>query len=468
MATWTSTVTLGTTFTVTGAGGRRTRYGNGCIRIRSASDLSETAPAPGAPGSLAVARTGGNGDPVNVHGIVTLKSGSSMWIEAADRSIGVRVNANPSYVSVGTDVQVVGTLGTEHGERVVTPTSPVIPISTGNTIGALDMRSREIGGVGNGTAPGVDTGRGALNVGLKIHFLGMVTGIGAGNTYYYLWDGANRSDLPTSDGNADGFLGVKVAAAPPAGVAAWTNWVEVTGIVGAEDVVGVLIPAIAPISAAKVTTFDTITAAAGTALATGWNLESIPVAPAADSDGDEWSVKAWDAYQVLGPLHDPGDVDGRMYRWENCSGGLYIWDMWSEVGSHGPFGGLIPGDGAWLYLDSDWAVSYSGKNSTLDQWIGICASGWAMIGHPKNHNTYLADVQVHDGGAVYSMYDAVLTNGWIDCAGYWWDNQSQGLMDVGIPDCWGSTDTLLPWHGYWMLAYQGDLALIVPEAPVAP
>ena len=195
---------------------------------------------------------------------------------------------------------------------------------------------------------------------------------------------------------------------------------------------------------------------------------SVIAAPAADSDGDEWSSKAYEPYMVVAPLKTPDEIDGRMYRWENCSGGLYIYDLWSEVGSHGPFGGLLLGDGYWLQLDVDWPVSYSGKNSALDQWIGICASGWLIIGQPKDHSTYLADVQVHDGAAVWSMYDAIITNNWIDCVGYWWDNANQGLVDVGIPDCWASTDTLVPWRGYWLQAYRGDLALIVPEAPAAP
>jgi hypothetical protein len=468
MATWTATVTVGKTFTVKGAGGRRTRYGNGCIRIRGTADLTQTGDAPASPGLLSTVRAAATGSPVNVSGIVTAKIGNSVWIENTDRSIGIRVKSNPGYIAVGTDVQVVGTIGTENGERVITPTVPLIPITTGNTIAAYDLRSREIGGVGSGTTPGVDTGRGALNVGLKIHHLGMVTGIAGDSTYYYVWDGANRSDLPVSDGNADGFIGVKVEAAPPAACVAWTDWVDVTGVVSTATIAGQIVPTIKPTVATKVTTFDTITSASGVALTAAWNLMSIPEAPAAIGTGDEWGAKAFEPYIVLGPNQSPDDIDGRMYRWENCTGGLYIWDQWSEVGSHGPFGAMVLGDGYWLMLDADWAVSYSGRNSALDQWTGVCNSGWMIIGQPKDHNTYLADVKVHDGSAIYSMYDAILTNLWIDCTGYWWDNSTQGLVDIGIPDCWCSTDTLMPWHGYWIQAYQGDLALITPDLPIAP
>ncbi len=417
-----------------------------------------------APDGMAVIRTKNDGDPINVHGIVSAKIGAAIWIQAPDRSVGIRVEGTSSAVEVGDDAQVVGALDLQDGEMVIVPTAIAELVNGTTAPAALDMRSREIGGKASGTTPGVSTGRGALNVGLKIHFLGMVTSAAANS--YYLWDGANRSDMPVSDGAGTGVL---VEAAPPADVAPWTDWVDVTGVVGAKDLGGgVIAPTIVPISAAKVTSFDTIAAPSGTALTAGWNLLGLPAAPAAVSDGDEWTPKAWEPYMVLSPTQDPFDIDGRMYRWENCSGSLYNWDYWTEVGSHGPFGGALLGDGYWMQLSDPWAVSYSGKASTLDQWIGVCNTGWMIIGHPKPHNTYMADLIVHDGGAVYSMTDAVLTNNWIDCVGYWWDNQVQSLIDVGIPDCWGSTDTLLPWHGYWLQAYEKDLALIVPEAPVAP
>ena len=81
---------------------------------------------------------------------------------------------------------------------------------------------------------------------------------------------------------------------------------------------------------------------------------------------------------------------------------------------------------------------------------------------------YLDDVKVHAGDRIVSMYDAIFTEGWIDCMGYWWDETTQSLVDIGIPDCFAGTDTLLPWHGYWLQVYQGDISLIVPETPAAP
>ena len=453
---------IGSTYTFQGAGGRRVRYGAGCIRVRGAADMIKESDAPAAPDTLSVVRTASDGEAANVKGIVTAKIGNSTWIEAADRSVGIRVNKNYSWIAVGDEVQVVGTFAlSDDNEMTINPTKPMWALSKGNSVAALDMRSREIGGVTAGTTPGVDNGRGALNVGLKVHFFGMVTAVGS--NYYYLWDGANRADQPVSDGS--GNIGVYIEAAPPAGVVPWQDWVEVEGVVGTENdfVPGVTIPTIIPITATKVTEFEEITSPAGVALTSKWNLMSLPAAPAAISDGDEWSAKAWEPYMVLAPDQIPDYIDSRMYRWENCQRSLVAYDMWSEIGSHGPFGGMLLGDGYWVQLDEDWPVSYTGKRSTLDQWIGVCESGWMIIGHPKERDVPLADVWVHDGSSIQTMTDAVLTNGLIDCVGYWWDNQTQALIDIGIPDCWSTSDTLQGWHGYWLQAYQGDISLIIPN-----
>lgn len=403
---------------------------------------------------------------------VTLVSADFFYIEEMDRSSGIRVLSPGHPAAVGDRVTVGGAVDTIDGERVIVASGLPSIISVGNPLpDALDLRSREVGGQGyDALNPGVTDGRGALNVGLRIHFQGMVTAIdSAGSpTWYYLWDGANHSDMPVADGS--GAIGVRVQAAPPVGSGAWASWIDVTGVVSASEsiVPGRVIPVVLPTTASLVTTFDTVTTPPGTPLKAGWNLTGLPVAPAGTGDGDEGSTKPWDAYAILPPDRDPGSLDTRLYRWENCTGGLYVWDSWSEWGVHGPFGGLLLGDGYWLNIDEDWPVSYSGRASSLDQWVGICSPGWVILGHPKDHNTYLADVSIHDGDSICTMTEAVVTNGWIECAGYWWDSTAQGLVDIGIPACLMSNDTLIPWHGYWVEVYKGGISLIVPESPAAP
>ncbi|MBP6964424.1 MAG: hypothetical protein KBC96_08465 [Armatimonadetes bacterium] len=458
-------------YQIRGAAGRTNRYDKGCIRLRDASDFTMTGDCGGPVEDLSAVRSADIGTSVRTLGVVTAKIGNSLWIESTDRHAGVRVMVNPSYVAVSDCVYVYGTIALIDGERVIQPTEAIVTASTGNFLPEpFDLRTREIGGGPCLADPGVTNGRGALNVGLLVRVQGLVTGIDpVAGEYYYLWDGANRTDAPVSDSNARGFLGVRVEAAPPAGIDAASilkDWVEVTGVVSADATIaaGKVAPTIIPTSASKVTSFDAIS----TSLGEGWNLIGLPAAPAGSGDGGEWSAKPWAPYIVLSPNQTPDNLDSRLYRWESCTGGLYAYDSWSEWEGPGAFGGLLLGDGYWLNLDEDRPVSYSGRNSALDQWIGVCRAGWALIGHPKDHPTHLADVKVHAGDRIVGMGDAILTEGWIDCASYWWDAETQGLMDVGIPECWGSTDTLLPWHGYWLQVYRGDLALIVPESPAAP
>ena len=359
-------------------------------------------------------------------------------------------------------MKIAGALGFDNGERVIAPSVPPTLLTGSSPCAPYDLRTRDIGGAAYDPAnPGVTDGRGALNVGLLVHVQGMVTARDPGGRWFSIWDGANTSDQPVSDGA--GLLGVRVEST--LSCTPWVDWVEVTGVVStdASAVPGRVIPLVLATSAVKAASFDTVSSPAGTALTGGWNLVALPAAPAGTGDAFEYSTKPWEAPKVLSPGRDPNDIAGRLYRWENCLGGLCVWDAWSELDAHGPFGGLVLGDGYWLHLDEDTPVSYSARASSLDQWISICSPGWMIIGHPKSHGTALADVMIHDGGKIRSMRDAVLTDNWIECTGYWWDNENQGVMDIGIPDCWASTDTLMPWRGYWMQSLRGGLALIVPE-----
>lgn len=458
---FTETPSAGCLYTITGAAGRTTRYGNGCLRIRQPTDLS-LIPGSCEAGSLTTIRDLPSGAAVEVSGLLTGGWIDFFYIEDEGRQVGIRVQAGTS-ASQGDRVKVIGTLDMHDGERVIVPSMPpMITAAGGDPPEPYDLRTRDIGGAGYGPAdPGVTDGRGALNVGLRVRVQGMVTARDSGGQWFYVWDGANRTDTAVGDGT--GHVGIRVqstfACVP------WVDWVDVTGIVSTDGsiVPGSIVPLVLATSASVVTSFDTITAGPGQAPAAGWNLIGLPAAPAATGDSYELSAKPWDAFQVLSPWRDPFDIDGRLFRWENCVGGLFIWDMWTDLEIRGPFGGLVLGDGYWLNLDAEMPVSYSGRISNLDQWTSICAPGWMIVSLPKGRPVPLEEVKVHDGGAVCSMYDAVITNGWIDCTSYWWDSATQGLSDIGIPDCWVSTDTLVPWQGYWVQAFRGDLALIFPE-----
>lgn len=424
-------------------------------------DEIEEPPTP-VPTPIYPPRVNPNGTPVNVHGIVTLIGAGYLYIEQADRTSGIRVepiSPVPWYVSPGDDLQVVGILGTSDGERIITPTVPVSEISSGNPLpDPFDIRSRDVGGDAlDPMNPGVSGGRGAFNVGLRIQLQGMVTGIDPAGAWIYIWDGANRINAPLNDGS--GNYGVRIAGGGGGG-ALWTDWLSVDGVVSTDStaVPGRVIPEILPISVTHVTTFDTIRSSAGDALNAGWNLIALPAAPADKGDGVPMNNEPWDPWMILSPSQDPADLDSRLYRWESCSQSLMCFDMWNPT----PFGALLMSDGYWLQLDTAWPVKYSAKTSTLDQWVSVCRPGWVLMGHPSGNGVPWADCHVHNGGEIKTLYDASgYGAGWLDSVGYWWDNSTQSLLDIGLPDDFPTTTDLKPWHGYWFHWNHGAKAVLI-------
>jgi len=393
------------------------------------------------------------------------------YVEEMDRSAGVRVNATGHSVQVGDNVKFAGTLGLDDGERVINASEPLIIQSSGNPVpAALDLRSRAVGGVGYANNPGVTNGRGALNVGLHVRYMGMVTHVNADPAYLYVWEGANHiypgGSLPVDDGTGNG-PGVRIETTQGQALTPWTEWVEITGIVSTAEITPTthIIPTIIPTETIIVTSaFDTITACS---LCDGWSLIGLPAAPAGIGDGVEHSPKPWDP-PVVFTGGDPFALDARMRKWESCDQSLYAWDMWMDDHvanlAWGPFGGTLLGDGYWFDMGPQ-AISYQGKLSDLDQWISICQPGWILIGHPKDTNIALEDVKVHDGSQVKTMLEASQWNAnWLNSIGYRWDCTVQALVDIGLYE-WDfpETDMLQPCHGYWFQIVQGDKAFIIPE-----
>ena len=439
---------------------------------------------------LSTVRGLGSGD-VDVYGVVTLVDPSVtpgfIYIEAQDRTVGIRVNVDPGLIAAGDVVEVSGTIGFQNGEKVINA-GTVTVLSSGTVLPApFDLRTRAVGGAAYGpNDPGVTNGRGALNVGLRVKVEGLVTALDPGGTYFYVWDGANRVDSPLDDGT--GNKGVRIAhdgVIEFVTVVPWRDWVEVVGVVSATDqvvggkVIPVIIPTLPPtdwVNPYRVTVFDAIHADAGTALTAGWNLIGLPAAPAATGTGsppEQYGYEApWEPQRVLAPGKTYEEVDARVTRFENANQSSYMYDMWSEP--LGPFGGMLLGDGYWVKLDSAWAVNYSGKNSALDQWYSIkTAPGWILLGHPKDHYTYWDDAKMHDGAQIVTMEQASTHPGmlgWIDTLGLWFDNSTQSLKEIGVTEDWPApgNETLRPWHGYWFKVKVPGKSIIFPEAPEAP
>lgn len=410
-----------------------------------------------------------DGSTVNVSGIVTLIGPTYLYIEAPDRSSGIRVEMAPSsppgYVAVGDDLQVVGIIGLFDGERAIFPTQPVSPISSGNPLpGLLGMRTRDVGGNGyDALNPGITNGRGPLNVGLLVKLSGMVTAVDPNPApqWFYIWDGANKVDTPVDDGT--GNWGVRIMSTLP--VTSWVDWIEVTGVVStdATSLPGSVIPEILPTQPPTiVTSFNTLASPAGTVIA-GYNLVGVPAAPAGTGTGSAWALNPWEASQIFPPLKTQAEIDYILFRWESTNQSMYVYDMLGEP--NGPFGGVLLGDGYWLNAPSAWTVSYSCRLDTIDQWVAPGQGNWMLLAHPQNSDTNweFGGSEMHSGNQVRGIVNASQYGvGWIWSVGFYWDNATSSLLDIGFSGDLPSDDTLRVWRGYWFQFIQDDKALIIP------
>jgi hypothetical protein len=124
------------------------------------------------------------------------------------------------------------------------------------------------------------------------------------------------------------------------------------------------------------------------------------------------------------------------------------------------FGNCKVEDGYYLQATGPATISYQaypGAPAMHD--IPISLSGWAIIGCPYMSDRWWADTTVTHDGTTTSMETAAKTNGWLDSVGWWWDNSSQGLRTVGLPDDFPTTEYLDPWRGYWIQTFHDDVTL---------
>ncbi|MBP6963578.1 MAG: family 10 glycosylhydrolase [Armatimonadetes bacterium] len=184
------------------------------------------------------------------------------------------------------------------------------------------------------------------------------------------------------------------------------------------------------------------TASSSDVAVNGWSLFSLPLEPVNP-----------DPASVL----DGVNIDGRLYRWDNPTQGLSIYDSWSPE----QFGNLDTKSGYWLQSSSAGTISYqarAGAPATSD--IHLQSAGWAIIGCPFPTDKQWPNVLVRHGSETVPIGSAG-SNAWMDTGGYWWDAANQGLMDIGLPENFASCETLQPWHGYWVRTYLDDLTMIL-------
>ncbi|MBP6963462.1 MAG: family 10 glycosylhydrolase [Armatimonadetes bacterium] len=186
----------------------------------------------------------------------------------------------------------------------------------------------------------------------------------------------------------------------------------------------------------------TVTSPAGVVV-NGWSLFSLPVDPVNP-----------DPASVMNGI----DIDGRLYGWNNATQSLTAYDVWSPEA----FGNMNVENGYWLDSNSAGAISYEGypSNATARD-IPLSKSGWAIIGCPFTSNKQWPDTAATHGGQTVPLSTAVYTNNWLTSIGYWWDATVQSLSDIGLPEDFPSSETLQPWHGYWIQTNVDDLTLTI-------
>lgn len=197
------------------------------------------------PQNLSNARTLPDGAPVWLLGpIVSGVLTDRFYFEKTDRSAGMASNITP-FPQEGDAVNISGVMATYQGERMVQLGLASV-VSSGNPIPEpLFMHNRSLGGADFGPyAPGVAGGIGLYDIGLLVTLAGRVTYVSPSNDYFIIDDASTwifEVPMTTSP--------VKVLCQgfqPPAS----GSFALVTGVSGAQEAGGEIIPVLRPRDAA--------------------------------------------------------------------------------------------------------------------------------------------------------------------------------------------------------------------------
>jgi len=175
----------------------------------------------------------------------------------------------------------------------------------------------------------------------------------------------------------------------------------------------------------------------------GWNVISLPLEPV---DRDP------------AVIFDGIEIDGNLYRWDNGTKSFIGYDAWNP----GLFGSCRRDEGYYLYTSGSREISYEAYSGTSAEYdIAISNAGWAIIGCPYMREKWWAGCEVRKGSETVSMSTACREKGWLSSIGWWWDNTSQSLRTLGLPDDFPESEYLQPWYGYWVQTYVDNLTLTI-------
>lgn len=371
------------------------------------------------------------------------------YIEDIEQISGILVQlpANSDVeVHPGDIVRVCGQMGTsESGERQIT--NPLVIIeSTGNSVpDPMAIVQRDLGGQSLGAyTPGVVDGRGTNNIGLLVQTVGKVTAIDPANSYFYIDDGSAIED-------GFGSIGIRVlydcladgnTIVPPQ----QNSYVRVTGLSSTVKLSGNIYRAIRLRDQADwVYEACPVTTAPQDLITPGWNLISIPCTPKNPSPP-----------AVFGAI----PLDGCLWKWDTQTQSYRTYDSWTPQ----DFGSILRGEGYWLNASASGRPEFEAfENSGADFYIGLPKAGWTIIGSPFQTSHPWAEMLITNGIETVPIKVGAEDKGWVDGVGWWWENSSQSLKTVSFPENFPASESLDPWHGYWLRSNVDKLALIVQQ-----
>lgn len=157
------------------------------------------------------------------------------------------------------------------------------------------------------------------------------------------------------------------------------------------------------------------------------------------------------------------NIEGRLSRYNPITTSMIDFSPWTPE----EYGGVLLGDGAWLYVDSEVTWTYEGlpngvpdlNNVKTDMWVSLPKAGATLIGHPFKDDVELVNCLVTDGTATKSWDDAVAA-GWVAPLLTGYDAPSMSYYDVGTDFIY--VQVLQAYHGYWVYSNKDNLAMIIP------
>lgn len=394
-----------------------------------------------------------NGSSVSMTGVVVSAVFSGYYyVQETNRSCGIMVIGSTQSVSVGTQLDLTGHVGTStDGERYVA--DPVISIQTGSVqVKPLGISDRGLGGGAFGLQSGVAGGSGWNNIGLLMRIWGTVTYVDATNKCFWVDDGGLLNDGST-------HRGVKVSLdsseSLPSSVVVGGH-IAVTGASSCFSDGTSLQRLLRIRSQSEVTALNTVVTV-GTTLYPAWGFVTLPSAPV--NPDPEWVFRTDTGSSI--PVNA-----GSLGRFDAWSGGYTYFNHNRPAG----FGGMVLGTGYTINSASQLLWQYDAFMDGMPDSDGMTdmslnlPGGWGggayhLIGLPFNHSVNAADCLFTNG---------VETKTWAQAYGTWfaycycWDNQTGNHLYVGVDASQFDLTQFEPYKGYWMQTSVENLAMILP------